>query len=76
MLGQKSARPGEFIDALLTLQKVCDVDCIKLSDYGIKPSDFERIADNARDTMGGLFALDPRELTKDEIVAIYTESYK
>lgn len=31
---------------------------------------------NARDTMGGLFTLDPRPLTDEEVLNIYKQSYK
>lgn len=76
MTEKKSARPGDFIEALEYLQKVCGVADIKLSEYGIKEADFEKFADNATQTMGALFQLDPRQLTKDEIIDIYAKSYK
>ena len=31
---------------------------------------------NAKETMGGLFLLDPRMLTEDEILAIYEKAYR
>ena len=76
MTEKKSARPSDFVDALEFLQKECGVDDIKLSDYGITPEDFPRFADNAVNTMGGLFVYDPRQLTNQEIIKIYAESYK
>ncbi len=76
MTEKKSARPSDFVDALMYLQKECGVDGIKLSDYGITPDDFPRFADNAVNTMGGLFALDPRPLDRAEIIDIYAQSYK
>ena len=76
MTEKKSARPSDFIDALLFLQKECGVDNVKLSDYGISPVDFPRFADNAVNTMGGLFVYDPRPLTNSEIIDIYSKSYK
>lgn len=33
-------------------------------------------ADNAVETMGGLFEYDPRALSKEEIVNIYAQSWK
>ena len=76
MTEKKSARPSDFVDALMYLQKECGVDGIKLSDYGITPDDFPRFADNAVNTMGGLFAFDPRPLDSAEIIDIYAKSYK
>ena len=76
MTEKKSARPSDFVDALMYLQKECGVDGIKLSDYGITPDDFPRFAYNAVNTMGGLFAFDPRPLDRAEIIDIYAQSYK
>lgn len=76
MTEKKSARPSDFVDALMYLQKECGVDGIKLSDYGITPDDFPRFADNAVNTMGGLFTFDPRPLDRAEIIDIYAQSYK
>ena len=76
MTQKKSARPSDFVDALVYMQKECGVDNIKLSEYGISPTDFPRFADNATNAMGGLFMLDPRQLTTPEIIKIYSDSYK
>jgi len=76
MTGQKSARPGDFIDALEIMQRECGVDNIKLSEYGITPMDFPRFADNALATCGNLFQLDPHMLTREEIIDIYAKSWK
>ena len=76
MTEKKSARPSDFVDALVYMQQECGVDGIKLSDYGISPVDFPRFADKAFDSMGGLFDFDPRPLSTDEVVKIYADSYK
>jgi alcohol dehydrogenase len=76
MTQQKSARPGDFLDALATMQRECNVDNIKLSEWGITPADFERFTQNALDNCGNLFDLDPRFLSKEEIISIYQQSYK
>ena len=76
MTQQKSARPSDFIDALVQLQKACHVDNIKLSDWGITPADFDAFTQNAIDTGGHAFDNDPRFLTREEITAIYQQSYK
>lgn len=76
MTQQKSNRPSDFIEALKRMQEACRVTDIKLSDYGITPDEFPRFIKNARETMGGLFRLDPRPLCDDELLNIYRQSYK
>ena len=76
-LGRTDAdKPEDFIDALADLQKRCNVHELRLSGYGVQPSDFGKIADNAIDTMGGLFRVDPRPLTREDIIGILADSYK
>ena len=72
----KSNRPSDFIDALVRMQKECKVYDLKLSDWGIKMEDFPKMVQNARDTMGALFTLDPHPLTDEEILGIYQKSFK
>ncbi len=76
MTGKKSARPSDFLDALKSLQDECGVGDIKLSEYGMKPDDFPRMADNARSAMAGLFECDPRDLGRDEVIDIFAKSWK
>ena len=76
MTQQKSNRPSDFIDALVRMKKECHVDDIKLSKWGLKEEDLPKMVQNARDTMGGLFTLDPRPLTDEEVLNIYKQSYK
>ena len=59
MTQQKSNRPSDFIDALVRMQKECDVYGLKLSIWGLKEEDFPKMVQNARETMGGLFLFDP-----------------
>lgn len=47
-----------------------------MSDYRIKPEEFETMAKNARATLGINFLNDPCELTDEDCVAIYKESYR
>ena len=76
-LGHKdAAAPADFIAALDTLQKRCNVHELRLSGYGVQPEDFGKIADNAFDTMGGLFRADPRPLTREDVIGILEDSYK
>lgn len=76
MTQQKSNRPSDFIDALVRMQKECNVYGLKLSDWGLKKEDLPKMTHNARETMGGLFTLDPRPITDEEVLAIYEKSYK
>ena len=76
-MGMEDAKgPMDFITMLMKLQEDCGVADLKMSDYGIKPEEFETLAKNAKDTMGGLFMCDRREIGVNECVAIYTESYR
>ncbi len=76
-LGKQDAdKPEDFITALVDLQKACEVDNLKMSDYGIQPEEFSEMATNAIEVMGGLVACDRQPLTHDEIVEILRQSYK
>lgn len=76
-LGKADASvPQDFITALAELQRSCGVDGLKMSDYGFTPEELGRIADNAHETMGGLFSADPCELSREDCVAILNKSYR
>ena len=76
-LGKEDASsPQDFVDLLVQLQKDCGVYDLKMSDFGIQREELDRLAENARETMGGLFMADPAELSHEECVAIYQKSYR
>ncbi|WP_027364814.1 iron-containing alcohol dehydrogenase [Desulfotruncus alcoholivorax] len=76
-MGIKDAdKPEDFITALVDLQKACGVADLKMSDYGITPDEFDKIATNARETMGGLFAANPCEMTHEDVVEVLKRSYR
>lgn len=76
-LGKADAdSPQDFVDALIKLQKDCGVHELKMSAFGIQENELEKLAENARATMGGLFTADPYELTQEQCVEIYRKSYK
>lgn len=76
-MGMEDAKePVDFIAMLTKLQEECGVADLKMSDYGIKPEEFETMALNAKDAMGGLFLCDRTTLTVEDCVDIYTKSYK
>lgn len=69
-------KPQDFITMLDRLQKDCGVNDLKMSDYGFTADEFEKLAVNARETMGGLFMSDPVPLSTEDCVKIYERSYK
>lgn len=76
-LGAKQIKgPYDFLQALEHLMRECGVADLKMSDYGISPSEFPRLVKEARETMGGLFEFDPEPLTDEEVEAIYLASYR
>ena len=77
LMGKEDAtKPEDFIDALVALQQACEVDNLKMSDYGITLDEFPTMATNAIEVMGGLVQQDRQPLTHAEIVEILKESYK
>jgi alcohol dehydrogenase len=76
-MGIKEAdKPEDFITALTNLQKACGVAELKMSDYGITPDEFDKIAANARETMGGLFTANPYEMTHQDVIEVLRKSYR
>jgi len=76
-LGMKDAsRPEDFIITLMELQENCGVADLKMSDYGLMPDEFDTLARNARETMGGLFAANPCEMSHEDCVEIFKKSYR
>lgn len=77
VMGMPDARrPWDFITALTTLQEACGVADLSMSEYGITPDEFEKMAHNAKDTMGFLFECDRKPLSIEDCVTIYRDSYK
>lgn len=77
VLGMKNAtKPEDFLTALSKLQEKCGVAELKMSDYGITPDEFDKMATNARETMGGLFAANPCEMTHEDCVEVFRRSYR
>lgn len=76
-MGMKdAAEPMDFIKALAKLQEDCGVADLKMSEYGIMPDEFEKMAHNAQGCMGFLFSFDRQPLTIEDCVSIYKASYK
>ena len=76
-MGMKDAdKPEDFLTALAELQKACGVDNLKMIDYGIRKEECDTLARNARETMGGLFAANPCEMTHEDCVGIFERAYR
>ena len=76
-MGMENAdKPEDFLTVLQKLLEDCGVADLKMSDYGITPDEFPKMADNAIGPMGGLFACDRVALTKEDVIGIYQKSYK
>lgn len=76
-LGKEDADCAQdFITALIELQKACGVYDLKMSSFGIEESEFDKLAKNARETMGDLFEADPCDLSHEDCVEIYRKSYR
>lgn len=69
-------RPMSFVKALVKLQEDCGVYNLKMSDYGIKKEHIPMLAENARQTMGGLFKVDSYSLSLQETIEIMSNAYK
>lgn len=56
--------------------RACGVDDIRMSGYGMKREELEKYARNARETMGGLYEVDPAPLSDADALKILEESYR
>lgn len=68
--------PEDFLTALAELQRACGVDDLKMSDYGFTRKECDTLARNARETMGGLFAANPCEMTHEDCTSIFERAYR
>ncbi|HIU25145.1 MAG TPA: iron-containing alcohol dehydrogenase [Candidatus Copromorpha excrementigallinarum] len=76
-LGKEDAKEAQdFVDALRDLQKACGVDGLKMSDFGIKEDELEKMAENARETLPILFDCDPVRMSHEDCVEIFRKAYK
>ncbi|GAA0177693.1 iron-containing alcohol dehydrogenase [Clostridium sediminicola] len=75
-MSEETDKSKIFVSALCHLMKKCNVNNLKMSDYGIERKEIGDIAKNSLDTMGGLFKVDRYKLSVDEIKGILEEAYK
>lgn len=71
-----AASPMDFVTALAELQTACGVDNIQMSGYGMKRGELDKYAKNARETMGGLYAVDPVPLGDADALKILEDSFR
>lgn len=65
-----------FVPALAAFKEKCGVADLKMSDWGIQAEDLPKMAVNARETMGGLFAMDRYPLSLRETLGIMEKAYR
>ena len=69
-MGEQGTTPEIFISALKKLIDDIGLGDLKLSDWGIKPEEAERLAANSFAAMGALYELDPVRLDNQDAVEI------
>ena len=72
----EASKPEDFLTALTRLQEACGVAGLKMSDYGITPDEFTTLMRNSREVMGVMFTSDRVQMSDEDIVRIYEESYR
>jgi alcohol dehydrogenase len=65
-----------FVTALKKLIKNIGLEDLKLSDYGVKPDEAQKIAKNSFENMGGLYDVTPVKLTERDVVEIFKNAYR
>ncbi len=73
-MGEEGNSPEIFIAALKKLIDKVGLSDLRLSDWGIKPDEAERLAANSYEAMGALYELDPVRLQDDDTVQIFREA--
>ncbi len=68
-------RTFQFLKGLEKLINEIGLGEEKLSQYGMRESDIEKLAQNSFYTMGGLYDVTPIKMTEDDVVAIYRKAY-
>lgn len=76
-LGNESAsEPMDFVKALVQLKKDCGVDDLKMSDEGITKEEIDILTKLSREAGSGMYAVDPCDMTDEDVSAILEESYR
>ena len=75
VMGEEASAKG-FLTALEKMQKACNVDQLKMSDYGIEVEEIPALAQNAHTAMGGLFDMDRKSLAAEDTQEIMRKAYR
>lgn len=73
---ENADKPEDFLTALKNLQEACGVADLKMSDYSISESEFEKFVKNAKTAMAFLFECDRVKLSDVDCLEIYKNSYR
>lgn len=75
-MGTPGETPEIFIEALKNLISAVGLSGLKLSDWGIRPEEAEKLAANSFEAMGALYELDPVALTPHDAAQIIGRAIK
>ena len=73
-MGRQGDNPELFIDALKDLIAAVGLDNLKLSEWGIKKEEAEKLAANSFDAMGFLYKLDPVDLDRADAACVIRDA--
>lgn len=74
--GNENAGAKDLVKILYDLEKECGVECLKMSDYGIREDELEVFCTNAMEFAGELFEIEPEPLTRERVMEILRNSYR
>lgn len=74
VMGEKGEKPEEFVEALKKLISAIGLDDLKLTAWGLKKEDAEKLAENSFEAMGFLYELDPIRLNRDDAACVIREA--
>ena len=75
-MGKKGEKAEEFVTALQELIAAIGLSELKLSDWGIKKEEAEKLAANSFEAMGSLYDLDPTSLSLNDATCIIREAIR
>ncbi len=75
-MGKKGEKAEEFVTALQELIAAIGLSELKLSDWGIKKEEAEKLAANSFEAMGSLYDLDPTGLSLNDATCIIREAIR
>lgn len=73
---QETNKPDDFITTLVKLQNEFGVGDLKMSDFGFEANESMKLPKSARSMQGGLFAVNPCEMTDEDCAEIFKQSYR